>query len=532
MNESIALVQKHLRIVWRFRWIALLTAFAFCTVGWLTVLILPDKYEVGAKVYLDTQSILDPLLQGIGLENTTQVDTAVIMQRTLLVRPNLEQVIRKTDMDLSAQTPEQFEKLVSGLASDINVSGTIEDNIFNIRYSNPDAKLATRVVDALLNLFVERSLGESRKDSSKSREFLDAQVREYEARLIAAEARLKEFKRQNVGIMPSSGNTYYGRLEAIGEQLAEANLLLVEAGKRRDALRGNLADVREILAAAQQSESGAGIEHSNDSRIESLETQLDQLLLSYTDKHPDVISTVAMLDRLRKEREADIEEMMADLDDDQKADGENANNPIYQELKVELSGAEAEVAALQARVTEYEARQKHLRELVDTVPQVEAELAKLNRDYDNDRKNYDALVQRREALEISEEASQTADDIQFNIIEPPVEPLVPTDPNRPALNVLVLFAALAAGITLAWGVGMLRPAFYTKDDFNEFTDVPVLGSISRVWTRGEVIRRRAEVVTITVGFLCLIGAYGGLVYIDTLGVDLASKVGDLRERLL
>ena len=531
MNETIALVLKHLRITWRFRWIALFVAVCICSVGWMSVVLMPDRYQVGAKVYLDTQSMLDPLLQGIGISDTTQVDTAVIMQRTLLVRPNLEQVVRKTDMDLTAQTPEQFEQLVSGLARSIKVSGTVQDNIFNISYSNTDAKLATRVVDALLNLFVERSLGESRKDSSKSREFLDAQIREFEGRLIAAEGRLKEFKRQNVGIMPSDGRTYYGRLESVGDQLAAAKLLQTEAIQKRDALRKNLADVREILASAQP-DSNAGVQHPNDSRIESLESQLDQLLLQYTDKHPDVISTVAMLESLKEERQTDIDKLLAELSDEQKADGDHASNPIYQELKVELTTAEAEVAALQARVAEYEQRQKQLRELVDTVPQVEAELAKLNRDYANDQKNYNALVSRREALEISEEASQTADEIQFNIIEPPVEPLVPSDPNRPALYLMVLVVAFGAGMVLAWGVGMLRPAFYTKDDFTDLTDVPVLGSVSRVWTRGEIIRRRAEVVMIAMGFLCLFAAYGGLVYVETLDLDVAGKLMNIREQLL
>ena len=532
MNDTIALIQKHLRITWRFRWLALVAAFLTCSVGWVSVLLLPDRYQVSAKVYLDTQSVLDPLLKGIGIISTTQMDTAVLMQRTLLVRPNLEQVVRKTDMDLSAQTPEQFERLVASLAEDIVVSGTIEDNIFDISYASADAKLATRVVDALLNLFVERSLGESRKDSSKSREFLDAQVREFEGRLVAAESRLKEFKRQNVGIMPSEGKSYYGRLEEVGENLAEANLALTEAGWKRDALHKNLSEVRQILASAQPFDTAAAIPHANDARIDSLETQLDQLLLKYTEKHPDVISTTAMLQRLSDEKEADVAQIMAGVNEEEVADGEHAGNPIYQELKVELITAEAEVAALQARVAEYTRRQETLRNLVDTVPQVEAELAKLNRDYANDRRNYDALVQRREALEISVEASQTADEIQFNIIEPPVEPLLPSAPNRPVLNAMVLLGSLGLGATIAWGVGMLRPAFYTKDDFADFTDVPVLGAISRVLTRGEIIRRRAEVVTILFGFMCLFGAYSGLVFLEAVDFDLAGKLAALRERLL
>ena len=386
------------------------------------------------------------------------------------------------------------------------------------------------MVDSLLNLFVERSLGASRKDTSKSREFLDSQIKEYEARLISAENRMKEFKRRNIGLMPSDGKTYYSRLEAVSEQTAEANLELKEAGRRRDELRRQLATVSELLESNADLDISVNVEHPLDARILERETQLDQLLLQYTDKHPDVIQTEAMLERLTRQRNDDLAQH-AGIDNDQ-ISREQAANPIYQELKVGLGAAEAEVAALQARVEEYKQRQTHLTELVDTIPKVEAELFKLNRDYEIDQENYEALVQRRESLKISDEASQTTDDVQFNIIEPPKEPLVPTSPNRPLLNIAVLVAGLVVGVLVALGFGMLRPVLYTKDDFAELTDIPILGSVSRVFTTGETMRRRFEAITFGMGCLCLLGVYAGLVMIEAMDVDLVAKVALIRDRLI
>ena len=147
-------------------------------------------------------------------------------------------------------------------------------------------------------------------------------------------------------------------------------------------------------------------------------------------------------------------------------------------------------------------------------------------------RNYSVLVGRRESLKISEDASQSTDDVQFNIIEPPKEPLVPTSPNRPVLNVMVLFSGLGIGVVLALGIGLLKPTLYTKDDFTEITDIPVIGTVSRVWTNQEIIRRRLEAVTFGLACLCLLGVYGGLVAVEATDFDLVGKVAQIRDRLI
>ena len=201
MNEQLELVRIYIRMVWRQRWLALICAGVLCVVGWLYVMFLPNQYEVSAKIFVDTGA-LRSLLKGIASDSNNRDDNVDMMRRTLLVRPNLEKVARKTDMDIRAKTPKEFEKLLISLARKITIVGSTRDDIYVIGYKSMDAKLATRVVEVILNIFVERSLGESRRDSSKSKEFLQEQINEHEQRLSAAETRLMEFKRENVGQKP------------------------------------------------------------------------------------------------------------------------------------------------------------------------------------------------------------------------------------------------------------------------------------------------------------------------------------------
>ena len=90
-------------------------------------------------------------------------------------------------------------------------------------------------------------------------------------------------------------------------------------------------------------------------------------------------------------------------------------NPVYQQLKISLGAAEAEASSLRVRKNEYQARVKKLENLVDTVPQVEAELAKLNRDYTVIKQNYETLLSRRESARLSKKAEQSSDEDRSEI---------------------------------------------------------------------------------------------------------------------
>ena len=512
-------------MTWRFRWLALAVALLVCAVGWAAVIALPDQYKVDAKVFMDTRSMLRPLLRGLAIDNRLQESTARMMQRTLLVRPNLEAVARKTDLDLKAKTPEEFEELLSNLRDNITVAGTRRDNIFLIAYENSNAELAHRVVEAILNLFVERSLGESRKDAGKTRQFIDKQIAEYEARLSAAEGRLRDFKQRNIGMLPSESSSYFSRLQSVRGQLSAARLALEEAARRRNEYRKQLEGVDPLFETDVAVTGTVAMSHPLDARIQALETSLDQLLLQYTERHPDVIASRSMLSELKQKRETELAAMP------QPARAAAAagpySSPVDQQLTIAAGAAEAEVSALTARVEEFERREAELKKMVDTVPQIEVELKQLNRDYKVNKQNYEELLKRRESLALSEQASQTSDNVKFNIIEPPRVPVLPEGPNRPLLSAVVMVIGIAVGVGVAWLCGFIRPAVYSSDELENSFGVPVLGTVSRVWTQGEVLRRRVDVSTFVVGCCVLIALFAGLVTLELTGSSLLDKVRDI-----
>jgi len=529
MNEQLALIRGQLHMIWLYRWVMLITAGVFSLAGWFVVLSLPDTYEVSAKVYIDTSSMLKPLLRGLTVDNRMLQNTAMLMRRTLLTRPNMEEVARKSDMDLQAKTPKEFDALITTLGKDIKMEGSSRENIYTISYSNSDPKLAKRVVEEILDTFMEKTLGATRKDTVVTEKFLDEQIAQYEQKLIDSEDRLKEFKRKNVGLMPGTDQGYYASLKKAESRLSQAQLELKEALQRRNETKRQLEGEEPVFGIMQTPTAVNSPELAKlDQRLQSMQEQLDGLLLKYTEKHPDIIALKATMAQLQAQRDKAAEAAEKQMPPEQ---GSLESNRFYQELKLALGNSEGEVAALKTRVTEFKRRVKELRQLVDTVPEVEAELKRLNRDYGLNKKQYDELVKRREAAKLSKSAEQT-EDIQLNVIDPPRVPLLPSGPKRLLFLAVVFVGAIGAGVALAWLMGQLKPRVFSSEELKALTGLPVIGTISLAQSRWQTSERRMEAALFGLVFMLLLAGFLSLATLQYMNVDLHGYVRKLTDMVI
>ncbi|MFP4560968.1 MAG: XrtA system polysaccharide chain length determinant [Thiohalorhabdus sp.] len=513
MREMLSQLTTYLRGVLRFRWSVLLTAWAIALASWALVYYLPDKYEANARVHVDTHSVLEPLLEGMVVDTNTQ-ERVNLMARTLLSRPNLEKVARETDLDLQADGRNGMKDLVDRLRERIEIDATSEFNLYEITYRDTDANRAEQVVQALLDLFVEESLGDTREDSANAQEFLTHKLKEYERRLEEAEQRLMDFKREHTGEMPDERGDYYERLQSRQAQLEEARLQLETAEKRRDALEKQLAGEKPtygVMERTAQSPSGAEEPSELEQRVSQLQQELDQLRLQYTDEHPDVRNLEATIENLEEQQGEQQSSQVASADQGDESGGPEANlggNEYYQNLRTALSEAKAEVASLQALTERHEEEVESLKEKVDTIPQVEAKLASLNRTYQVNKENYEKLLARLQNAQISEEAGRSSDDVQFRVVDPPQTPVEPVAPNRPLLVSGGLFGSVGAGMVLGVLMAQVRPVFDSRRSLFEATGLPVLGTVSQVSTRATAARKRTEGLLYLLGMVLLLLVYG------------------------
>lgn len=515
MNDIIEQLLGYLRGIWRNRWYAMSCAWLVCAVGWVVILKLPDQYEVSARVFVDTQTILRPLLQGLTVEVNPDTQVGLIM-KTLLSRPNLEKIAFMAGLDAQAKESEARDKLLGTLQKKINLvgSGREKENLYTITYEDRDPRNAKQVVQSALTVFESNLVGGNRQDSEAAQRFLDEQISEYELRLGEAENRLKQFKLKNTGRMPAEGQTYNARLQQAAAELSTGRLELSQAENRRNSLQ------QQINQALQQQLRGDGeiVVLPIDQRIQSLEQNLDELLIKFTDKHPDVSILRQTIADLKKQREHDRSRYAASLAESGGSSRSQGVNTVYQQLKVKLAEEEANLASLRVRVDEYTNRYKELQAQLSILPQIEAELAALNRDYEVNRKKYDELLSRRESARLSREAEQSKQDVRFKIIDPPRVPLEPTGPNRLLLMTMIFGAGLGTGLGLAFLISQLWPTFDSRRSLKQIADIPIFGSVSAVLSP-VTLRRERRMVAV---YACLGGmlvlAYAGLVIVERVGL--------------
>jgi polysaccharide chain length determinant protein (PEP-CTERM system associated) len=499
MAEITATLLNFLKAIGKYRWYAVAISWTIAVIGWAVVMRLPNQYEASARVYVDTQSILKPLLSGMTtLPNLDQ--QVVFMRRTLISRPNVERLMRMVDLDVKAKDAKEHEKLVDELIANIKIAGTERDDIYTITYTSDNPKLGKDVVQSLLTIFVEGSFSGKKQDSEKAVQFIDDQIKAYEEKLTAAENSLKEFKIKNMGLLPrEGGGDFSTQLIQATEQLSQARLELAEAEQARNAIRrqisGEPAKPGEIA--------NVGVTDPDlEARIAATQKNLDTLRLQFTEQHPDIVANRRLMEQLLAQK--------ADLAKQKKrsADPGAGYSPMLQQLSVALSQTEAHVASMRTRVDEYSARVARLRAQSASVPEVEAQLAQLNRDYQVNKENYQKLLERREQARLSGDLSSATDMLTFRVIDPPTVPLQPAGPNRLRLFSLVFAGALVAGIAVAFLMSQLRPTFLSQSTLREVTGLPVLGSVGMNWTAAQTIRRKRRLAALGVSVLVLFGIYG------------------------
>jgi polysaccharide chain length determinant protein (PEP-CTERM system associated) len=495
MEETINQLLFLLKGVWKYRWHAVIVAWVVAAAGWVRVYTLPDDYQASARVFVDTQSILKPLLAGMTTIPNVEQQVS-IMSRTLLSRPNIEKVMRMVDLDIKAKTPKENEEIIGDLMRQIRIASTGRDDIYTIAFNDPNPRVAKDVVQSLLTIFVESSVGDKKNDSEKAVQFLDDQIKSYEAKLVAAENALKEFKIKHSGSLPQGGD-YGTQVQAASDALNQARLDLREAEQARNAIRV------QIYGDGTGKNPTASVNPELDARILAVQKTLDNLRLQYTEQHPDIVASKRLITQLEAQKRDEAKNGKTSLD-------RGANySPMLQQLNVSLSTAEARVASMRARVDEYTARYDRVRTQTVNGPELETQLAQLNRDYQVNRDNYEKLVGRREAAKLSGDLSATPDMIKFRVIDPPTVPLRPTGPDRLRLASMVFAGALLAGIAAALLLSQLRPTYLSQHNLRESTGLPILGSVSMNWTNHEKTKRRRSLYVFGASLVVLVTLYAG-----------------------
>jgi len=447
-----------------------------------------DRYEASARVYVDTQTVLKPLMAALTFQ--PDIDQQVnMLARTLISRPNVERLVRLPQLQLDASSASAREEMTTRLMNEIKVAPTGSSNLYEITYRGPSPERAQRLVEATVDLFVSAGSGAKRRDSQEAGRFIEDQIHAYETKLVEAENRLKEFKIRNFGVSGVSNQDYFVRVSTLTEETNKIRSELSAAEQSRDSYRRELAAEDPQLPLEMTPKLGAAVVEV-EARLDAQRKQLDELLRRYTDQHPDVVSARRVISQLeqdvRDRREAAERTMAKSV-----KTGKAATSPVYQKLRISLAESEAQVAALRSQLGTQQARLEQVRALAGRVPQVEAELAQLNRDYDIIRKNYDLMVARRESASLGVKLDESSQLAEFRVVEPPRVSPRPVSPTRVQLSMLAILVSLAVGCMAALLMEVVSPTFDDVATLRRLSGRTVLGTVSMLVTPHALNERRA-----------------------------------------
>jgi len=507
MDDLRSLLQRYSFSIWRKRWIALGIAWVLCVGGWFAVATIPNQYEASARVYVDSDAVLTPLLRGLALDNTP-TSQLELLQHTVLSRPNLEKLISKTDLELSVNSPSDLERLVFSLAENVKINPQTR-NLFTISYRTTSPKLAYDVVQAMLTIFIESKTGTSRADMENARQFLEQQITQYEQKLRLSEAKRAEFRIKYLDLLPQDANGGLSHLEAARNTLAQLQEKLKDAQQHRDLVKQQLDSTPENFDPNDAE--AAGLAPAGNPLLLDAERHLAELRLKYTDNHPDVIAAKQLLDQIKSGAIGGENTGGAPARPLVAGHVRGIPNPVNAQLKLQMLEADSQIATLQRQIADQSKDRDKLEAIARGVPGLMAEYADLNRDYDVLRRNHEELLSRREQMRIASAADTEAEKVKLEVVDPPQVPQNPVAPKRVLLDTAVLGLGLAGGVGFALMLLQFDSSFQTVDELRRL-DLPVAGSISLIAAVVPLHRRVLGFGGFAAAVLLLCAVWGGLIF--------------------
>ena len=522
-----------LRGAWRYRWIALAVAVGVAVIGWLVIFALPDRYEAQAEVLVDTRTALKPVLQGLATNQDVNVQLNYVRQ-ALLAGPQLTSFAEQAGiMPRSGIGPAQQEAVLDGLSKriDLSVERTLDQGgdsgpnagstTYGITYQDVDRARALRLVKMLMNALINETLGGSQQGSEHAQQFLKAQIADYEKRLQTAEDRLADFKSQHLGLLSTQHGGLFDQLQRETQAVEDDNTQIVVAETQRAALERQLHGDAAISATDStpvMGPNGTMVGGDTVSQIELVQAHLNQLLLKYTNKYPDVIAAKQQLAALKLRRTEEIAALRRGDANAAAMSGASAN-PVYQSIQLALNNVDVKIAELRAELNTHQQKAKELSNLLNTTPELEAQYAQLSRDYDINKKQYAALLAGYDKARLGEQAGN-AGAVRFELVQPPAVSYAPVWPQRTKFLAVVLVLALGAGGALAYGLNQLRPVVGSPTALRHLAGIPVVAVVGCAFPTRAAITARSERRRFSIALACLIVGFVIAVVLSHFGIRL------------
>jgi polysaccharide biosynthesis transport protein len=412
------------------------------------------------------------------------------MTQQILSRTRLLQVINQFGLYPKLRGQLTSDELIERMRKDIQIelvqsaSRRGELSAFKVAYLSRDPSQAQQVASQLTSLFIGENVKARQQQSEQTTAFLDSQLVEARNSLSEQEAMVKEFKSQYLGELPEqvqSNMQILSGLQVQQQQEMDALGRAKQQGVYLDSLMTQWRSFEAGLKPGGSAVSAPAVEQE----LARLRAQLVDLSSHYTEQHPDIRKLKDQIEKTERIKQQ-LEATAAQADASASSAATSPRPTTYSDLQAMSPRMEVE-SQLKANRLEIENHQRSIEQAskqiekyqarLNLTPVREQQLAKLTRDYEQSRKNYEQLLAKRDESGMATNLERQQEGAQFRVLDPPNLPQKPYSPDRLKLNLIGLVAGLGLGLVLVVASETMDDRIYGREDLVKIVPAPVLSEI-------------------------------------------------------
>ncbi len=477
--------------------------------GWLLVWgaswILPVRYKSGTLILVEEPTVpknyVTPNVTD-NLQGRLQSITQQILSRTRLLL-----IIDRLNLYSGGRMRLTPDEKVARMRKDIEIELVRNEQdqaitAFRIFYSARDPHIAQQVTTELTQLFIHGNLAARQQESEGTTKFIENQLQNASVGLAAQEAKIREFKGEHPGELPTQQVSNLQILSGLQSQLQSEQDALNAAKQQQVYLQTLIDQYRAIDGAGNTGAPvPAGLTAIN-LQLHQLKTKLADLSTRYTDSYPDIQVLKSEIAKTEKARSALIAnaknnpsagaqpEDAADLRDP--ADPSKSSPTLQlqgqlQAARSEIANRTRSIASLEAKINDYQGR-------LNAEPVREQQLDDLTRGYAQSKANYDDLLKKDSESQMATSMEQTQQGERFSILDPPSLPVKPDFPNRLKFCGMGAGFGLALGVLVAGGFEFMDDRLHSEKEIKDMLPVAVISEIPEVSLPSDERRQRRKMV--------------------------------------
>jgi protein tyrosine kinase modulator len=484
-------IQHYLEVVHRRHIHFLIPLFLGWLVVWGASWILPVRYKSATLILVEQPTMpKNYVVPNIvdDLQNRLQSITQQILSRTRLLL-----IIDKLNLYGGGRRQLTQDEKVELMRKDIGIDLVHDSHgdqitAFRIYYSAHDPHVAQLVTSELTDLFINENLKVRQQQSEDTTRFIGSQLENARASLAEQEAKVREFKGQHEGELPSQEASNLQILSGLQAQLQNEQDTLNTAKQQRVYLQTLIEQYRAAHTTSRAADGTPTGLAAIDQELDRLKLKLANLSSRYTDHYPEVENLKDEIAKGEKRRSLLAAELKTKGNsgkqfDDSTAAGD-ASNPLQNspllQLQGQLQANQAEIANREQAIAGLKVRVNSYQDRLNSAPAREQQLADLTRGYDQTKANYDDLLKKQNESAMATSMEQMQQGERFSMIDPPSLPLKPDFPNRLKFCGMGLGVGLVLGLVLVVGLEFMDHRLHSEKEIKLLLPTAILSEIPEI----------------------------------------------------